>query len=64
MGRSSPFSGNDTIQVDETQVTLVKSPKSGVSLLGLGDVAHHMQIVHKRATEAIEIHKIRKHRSN
>uniref|UniRef100_A0A7S1SMC6 PNPLA domain-containing protein n=1 Tax=Tetraselmis chuii TaxID=63592 RepID=A0A7S1SMC6_9CHLO len=49
IGRSSPFSGNDNVCLIEKDVTVVKSPKSGMSLLSLGDFNAQRVVARERA---------------
>lgn len=51
--RSSPFSGADDVQATgERRVTVVRSPKSGVSLWSLGDVGGQYEAARERAMPA------------
>mmetsp|Transcript_27525 Transcript_27525/g.70753 ORF Transcript_27525/g.70753 Transcript_27525/m.70753 type:complete len:328 (-) Transcript_27525:98-1081(-) len=53
IGRSSPFSGNDNICGNELGVTVVRCPKSGVSLFSLGDFNAQRIIAKERASAII-----------
>ncbi len=51
--RSSPFSGADDVEATgERRVTVVRSPKSGVSLWSLGDVGGQFEAARERAVPA------------
>lgn len=53
--RSSPFSGRDDVEATgERRVTVVRSPKSGVSLWSLGDVVGQFDAARVRAQPAAQ----------
>lgn len=54
IGRSSPFSGaDDVLATGEQQVTVIRSPKSGVSFFDLGDFEGQMSAARERALPAV-----------
>lgn len=55
INRSSPFSGfDDMASTGESNVYIVRSPKSGVNFFSLGDFESHMNAAVKRARPALE----------
>jgi hypothetical protein len=54
ISRSSPFSGSEAVEHDE-KVLVCRSPKSGVSLVSLGNFEEHFQAAYERSCEQLAL---------
>jgi hypothetical protein len=54
ISRSTPFSGNEAVEDDE-KVMVCRSPKSGVSIVSLGNFEEHFQAAYERSCKQLAL---------